>query len=486
MCFLDSLFPHDFTWGAASSSYQIEGAHDADGKGPSVWDTFCRKPGAIRGGHTGDVACDHYRHWRDDIAIMRDMGLHAYRLSISWPRVLPLGTGRVNAAGLAFYDELIDGLLEAGIQPWVTLFHWDYPQALQDKGGWLNPESPAWFAEYTRVMVDRLSDRVTHWITINEPQIFIGLGHGDGTHAPGLQFSLADRLLATHHALLAHGLSAQEIRARAKQPPLVGWAPCGRVEYPLTESPANIEAARRTMFAITKPDSWNNTWFADPVCLGNYPEDGLRLFGAAAPPHSSADLKTMCQPLDFYGVNIYSGDPIVADASGAPKPVPFPPGHPQTAFRWNIAPESLRWGPRFLFERYNVPIVVTENGMSNIDILETGVTNRVRDPQRIEFTRQYLLALHRAIRDGADIRGYFHWSIMDNFEWAEGYTQRFGMVHVDFNTGERTPKDSAMWYRQVIVSNGANLARADAGTVHIPTRNGASKRTAAPDAAPLK
>lgn len=472
---MESFFPSNFIWGAASSSYQIEGAHHADGKGPSVWDAYCRREGAIRGGHSGDVACDHYHQFPEDIGIMRQMGLQAYRFSISWPRVLPLGVGNPNEAGLAFYDALVDKLLDAGIQPWVTLFHWDYPQALQSRGGWLNPQSPQWFEDFTRVIVKRLSDRVTHWITINEPQIFLGLGHGDGTHAPGLRLSFADRLLATHHALLSHGRSVQVIRAHAKRPPIIGWAPCGRVEYPAVETPSNIEAARHSTFSIFKHDSWNNTWFADPVCLGRYPEDGLRLFHSDLPRFANDDLATICQPLDFYGVNIYSGDPVIATDAGAATKVPFPPGHPQTAFRWNIAPASLRWGPRFLYERYNLPIVVTENGMSNIEIVEHTPPMRVRDPQRIEFTRQYLLALSQAWRDGTDIRGYFHWSVMDNFEWAEGYTQRFGLVYVDFPTGKRIPKDSAQWYREVIASNGGCLLVPAPVDVSVPVRGNVSK-----------
>lgn len=480
---LKHLFPTGFVWGAASSSYQIEGSHDADGKGPSVWDTFCHKDGAISGGQNGDTACNHYRLWRDDVRLMQGLGLHAYRLSISWPRVMPEGAGAINPAGLAFYDALIDGLLDAGIEPWVTLFHWDYPYALQCRGGWLNPDSPKWFADYTRVIVDRLSDRVTKWMTINEPQIYIGLGHGDGTHAPGLQLSLQDRLLASHHTLLAHGLAVQTIRSHAKLKPTIGWAPVGRIEYPAVENAANIEAARRSTFSITAKDSWNNTWFADPVCLGRYPEDGLALFGAAAPRVRTGEMETINQPLDFYGINIYSGNPVVAGGGGpegAPRIVPFPAGWPQTAMKWFVAPESLRWGARFTYERYGLPMVITENGMANLDWPDAA--GHVRDPQRIDYTRQYLLALHQSIQDGADVRGYFHWSIMDNFEWAEGYTKRFGLVYVDFTTMKRTLKESAAWYARVIASNGAALGSHDepkATTPQVHVGNG--KRLVVPE-----
>lgn len=464
---VNHLFPTGFVWGAASSAYQIEGAPEADGKGPSIWDTFCRKAGAVSGGQTGNAACDHYHRWRDDVRLMQGLGLHAYRFSISWPRIIPEGVGPINAGGLDFYDSLVDGLLDAGIEPWATLFHWDYPYALQCRGGWLNPDSPRWFADYTRAVVDRLSDRVTRWMTINEPQIYIGLGHGDGTHAPGLRLGLQDRLLASHHTLLAHGMSVQTIRSHAKRPPVIGWAPCGRIEYPSVETAANIDAARRSTFSITAPDSWNNTWFADPVCLGRYPEDGLRLYGAAAPRVRAGEMETIHQPLDFYGLNIYSGDPVVAGPSGAAQRVPFPLGWPQTSMKWFVAPESLRWGARFVHERYGLPIVITENGMANLDWPDAA--GNVKDPQRIDYTQRYLLALHQSIRDGADVRGYFHWSIMDNFEWAEGYTQRFGLVHVDFSTLTRTPKDSARWYARVIASNGATL-RDDQGLEAPPVR----------------
>jgi len=448
-------FPDRFVWGAGSSAYQIEGGAADEGRGPSVWDTFCKREGAINAGHSGEVACDHFHRWRDDVMIMRNMGLHAYRFSISWSRVIPEGLGEVNARGLAFYDRLVDELLAAEIEPWVTLFHWDYPDALFLRGGWLNRESAKWFADYTKVVVDALSDRVSKWITINEPQIFIGHGHQMGGHAPGLKLPPREFLLAGHHALLGHGLSAQVIRAHAKRKPMVGWAPCGAIEYPSTDSIPDVEAAYRATMSVVRKDCWNNTWWADPVCLGTYPEDGLRLFGADAPKPARGDMETICQPLDFYGVNIYSGTPVLAGKDGKPELVPFPPGHPTTAFRSPITPPCLYWGPRFLHERYTLPIVLTENGMSNTDWVHAD--GRVHDAARIDFTRAYLLELGRALADGVDIRGYFHWSILDNFEWAEGFRERFGLVHVDYSTLERTPKDSAYWYRDVIASNGATL-----------------------------
>jgi beta-glucosidase len=449
------MFPKDFTWGAATSAYQIEGAARVDGRGPSIWDQLCTVEGAIHSGHKGDVACDHYHHVDEDVALMKAMNLRAYRFSISWPRVMPAGTGALNPEGLAFYDRLVDLLLDAGIEPWATLFHWDLPLELHRKGGWLNAESPAWFEDYAAQMVDLLSDRVTHWMTINEPQIFVGLGYGTGVHAPGQKLPFAEQLLIGHRALLAHGRAVQVIRARAKKKPIVGWAPVGRAGMPVTSSAADIEAARRRSMEIDTKSFWNNTWFGDPVCLGHYPEDGLKLFGADVPTIAPGDMKTICQPLDFYGVNIYSGEPVRAGEKGEPIPVPRGPGYPQTAFGWTIEPDSLYWGPRFLYERYKLPIVVTENGLSCFDIVS--VDGAVHDPVRIDFLTRYLRSLSRAITDGAKVTGYFQWSLLDNFEWAEGFRQRFGLIFIDYETGARIPKDSAAWYAEVIRGNGANL-----------------------------
>lgn len=461
-------FRDDFAWGSASSSYQIEGAADANGKGPSVWDAFCKVDKAIHGGHTGEVACDHVRLFRDDVKMMQELGIKAYRLSISWPRVLPDGIGNVNESGVRFYLELIDALNEAGIEPWVTLFHWDYPLTLQRRGGWLNPLSPVWFEEYTQLMASRLAGRVTKWMTFNEPQVFIELGHADGKHAPGLRLPLAERLAAVHNVLLSHGRSVRTIREHTREPVQIGWAPVGKVEFPLTDSPADIEAARKSTMSVAPNHIWNNVWYADPIYFGHYPEEGLRAYADAVPKFDPKDMQVIQQPIDFYGLNIYTGSAVVAGPEGQAVVQPVPPGFPQTTFRWNVMPESLRWGPRFHYERYKSPIVITENGMACVDWED--LSGRVRDPQRIDFTRRYLLQLAKAIQDGVDIRGYFHWSIMDNFEWAEGYKERFGLVHVDFKTQKRTPKDSAYWYREVIRSNGMSLwghGAVDAAVVNI-------------------
>jgi beta-glucosidase len=467
---MPNAFPPNFLWGAASSAYQIEGAATADGRGPSIWDDFCHTPGKVWQDNTGDTACDHYHRWPEDVALMKSLNLQAYRFSISWTRILPNGIGPLNQKGVDFYSRLTDALLAANIRPFATLFHWDSPSALYAKGGWRNPESPKWFADYSAVIADALADRITDWMTLNEPQVFLKFGLGDGTNAPGLKLPLADQLRAAHHALLAHGRSVQALRAHAKQPLQIGFAPVCVVKYPVSPahdaiqnpkskiqspSPADLEAARRATFAITEPNLWNNTWFYDPIFRGQYPEDGLRLYGDAVPNFPSSDLALINQPTDFIGLNIYTGDPVRAGPDGSPQPVPRETGHPLTAFRWTIDPDSLHYGPRFVSERYKVPVYITENGLSNVDWPD--LDGHVRDPQRIDFTRRYLLALHDAIAAGADIRGYFHWSLMDNFEWAAGYKERFGLIYIDYASQRRIPKDSAAWYARVIQTNGASL-----------------------------
>ena len=448
-------FPKDFIWGAAAASYQIEGAWNADDKGVSVWDMLSHQKGRVWENHTGDVACDHYHRYPEDFGLMQQIGLQGYRLSLSWPRIMPEGTGRVSEAGLGFYDRLIDELLAKGIDPWVTLFHWDYPYDLFIRGGWLNPDSPKWFADYTAVVMDRLSDRVTHWMTLNEPQCFIGLGHYYGEHAPGLKLGFREVLLAAHHSLIAHGLSVQVIRAKAKTPPSVGWAPVGSGYYPATDSAEDRAATMQGMAAIYPDHLWNNCWWGDPPVLGRYPEEGLQVYGKAVPRFKSSDMETICQPLDFYGCNIYHGGAVKAGPDGKATAAPYPAGYPHTHFSWKVTPESLYWGPKFLAERYKLPIVVTENGLSCADWVS--LDGQVHDPARIDFLHRYLRSLHRAIADGVDVRGYFQWSVMDNFEWAEGYKHRFGLIHVDYETQKRTLKDSAHWYAEVIRTNGAGI-----------------------------
>jgi len=447
------MFPDGFVWGVSTSAYQIEGGAGDGGRGASIWDEYCRQPGKVYAGQSGEVACDHYHRWKEDVELIREMGVNAYRFSISWPRVLPEGRAGVSDAGIGFYDRLVDELMWIGVTPFVTLFHWDFPLALYRRGGWLSPDAPRWFAEYVQVVVDRLSDRVHHWVTINEPQCFLKFGHADGTNAPGLRLGLADQLMAAHQTLVAHGMGVQAIRARTRSTAQVGWSPATITSYP--SSQPDLEAARAEMFRISRSDLWNNTWFNDPVFLGRYPEDGLRLFGDAAPRFGSSDMATISQPLDFLGLNIFEGQPITTNESGKPVPTSRPIGHPLTAFRWPVDAAAMRYGPLFMHQRYKTPIYITENGMSNIDWV--GLDEAVHDPQRIDFTRRYLLALRDGIADGADVRGYFHFSLLDNFEWAEGFKERFGLVYVDYATQQRTPKDSAAWYSTIAGSNGAAL-----------------------------
>jgi beta-glucosidase len=446
-------FPPHFVWGAATAAYQVEGGAEAHGRGPSVWDMFCRKPGAVFDGHTGDIACDHYHRYLDDVAIMQSIGLKAYRLSVSWSRVLPEGVGAPNSEGLSFYDRLIDALLAAGIEPYVTLFHWDLPLALYHRGGWLNRDIAEWFADYASVVVDRLGDRVRHWITLNEPQVFIEAGLHVGRHAPGDKLRLDEVLRASHHALLAHGKAVCAIRAAAPRPK-VGAALVGVAKIPATSSPADLEAARLETFAVP-PTLWNNAWWMDPIYFGEYPEDGLRAFGASFPTPTDRDLDIIRQPLDFFGANIYHGEYVRSGEDGRPERVALPAGHDMTAMNWPVTPEAMYFASRFFYERYGKPIVITENGLSCRDWVS--LDGKVHDPQRIDYVRRYLLQIERAIDDGVPVSGYFHWSFIDNFEWAEGYKERFGLVYCDYRTQKRIMKDSASWYADVIRSHGASL-----------------------------
>jgi beta-glucosidase len=442
-------------WGAATAAYQIEGAWKEDGRGRSVWDDFCATPGKVQEGHSGKTACDHYHRHREDVRLMKDLGLHAYRFSLSWTRLFPSGRGKLHPKGLAFYDRLVDDLLAADVRPFCTLFHWDYPTALFGQGGWLHADSPSWFADYASAVAGALGDRVRDWMTFNEPQCFIGLGHGDGMHAPGLKLPVRELLKAARHVQLAHGLAVSALRSGCAKPGRIGWAPVGVVHYPLTSKPADVKAARRAHDACHRDHLFNNTLWSDPVILGRVAPEARRAYGKLLPKYSEADLRIMAQPLEFYGLNIYQGTPVKADARGRAVPVPFPPGNPRTSFQWNVTPPALRWGPRFIHERYGLPVFITENGLSNPDwVAQDG---KVHDPQRIDFTARYLRALRQAVDDGVPVRGYFHWSLMDNFEWAEGYKQRFGLIHVDYETFQRTPKDSYHWYRRVIRSRGTAL-----------------------------
>jgi beta-glucosidase len=405
-------------------------------------------------GQTGKRACDHYHRYAEDITLMQKIGLSAYRLSIAWPRILPRGTGETNAPGLDFYDRLIDALLDANVTPWVTLFHWDYPLELYRRGGWLNRESPSWFASYADLVAERLGDRVKHWITINEPQVFVDAGLREGRHAPGDCLALSEVLLAAHHVLLAHGLAVQALRSRVPNVN-IGFSPVALTSTPATSSAADRAAAKQWMFGTRKRTLRTNAWWMDTALFGEYPSDGVELFGNAMPEIGPRDLATIHQPLDFFGANIYDAECVRADETGAPVPVPPAPGAPASAFDWPITPEALYFGPKLLHERYGLPVVITENGLSTRDWVS--LDGAVHDSGRVDFLNRHLVELARAVSEGVPVDGYFHWSILDNFEWAHGYKHRFGLVHVDFETQKRTLKDSAHRYSEIIASNGASL-----------------------------
>ena len=447
-------FPDQFIWGAAAASYQIEGStQGVDGCGQSVWDMCCKRDGFVRGGDTGFTACDHYNRYASDVAIMKEIGLQAYRLSVMWPRVMPEGTGAVNQKGLDFYDRLVDELCNAGVTPWVTLFHWDYPLALFQRGGWLNDDSPLWFEEYTRVVVDKLSDRVSNWFTLNEPACFIGLGHQDAVHAPGIKLPGCQLNRAWHNAMLAHGRAVRVIRQESHSANTkVGAAPVFDTYIPASDSAEDIEAARAHTFSVHTKNMWNATWGLDPFFKGVYPEDGLALWGDESPVVADGDMELINQELDFLGLNIYSSTVVKAGEDGKPEVVKYRNDHPHTSFDWPVTPDSLRWASKFLYERYGKPIIITENGLSVNDWVS--VDGKVHDPKRIDFLTRYLRGLEKSIDEGVDVMAYFQWSIMDNFEWAAGYHERFGLTYVDYQTQERIIKDSGHWYGEVIKSNG--------------------------------
>lgn len=446
-------FREDFVWGVASSAYQIEGAAFEDGKGRTIWDVAAHE-GKCYQGENADVSCDHYHRYKEDVAIMKELGVKAYRLSINWARVLPEGTGRVNEKGIAFYSDLIDELIAAGIEPYITLYHWELPYELHKRGGWLNPEIVEWFGEYAGLISDRFSDRVEKFITLNEPQCFVGLGYLRGEQAPFLKCSLTDTFQIAHNALMAHGRAVQRIRAAAHRPVQVGYAPTCGMAYPEKETPENIEAVRKYLFSMSNPDenwTWNVAWFSDPVFLGHYPMEGLKRYAEYLPKIRPEDMELISQPLDFMCENIYNAVIIRAGRDGEPETVGRYNGFPRTSTNWPVTPEALYWGPKLIYERYGLPLYISENGVSCCDVVS--LDGRVHDPGRIDFLTRYLMALKRAADDGCDVRGYFLWTILDNFEWTSGYNERFGLVYVDFRDGKRIIKDSGYWYKTVIECN---------------------------------
>ena len=445
-------FPSRFTWGVATSSYQIEGAAFEDGRSPSIWDTFCAAPGKVLNGDSGEVACDHYHRLESDLDLIAALGVNAYRFSVAWPRVIPQGRGEVNRAGLDFYSRLVDGLLARGITPWLTLYHWDLPQILQDKGGWPARDTALALGDYSAVVAGALGDRVKHFITINEPWVAAFLGYGAGIHAPG-HTDLAESFAASHHLLLAHGLAVQAIRANVPDAQ-VGITLNLAAAYPATDSQADKAAAHRQ-------DGFANRWYLDPVYGRGYPQDMVDLLGAASPQAQGlvrgGDLETIGAASDFLGVNMYSRS-VVEDAPGKGflnvKQLRVE-GSEYTGFDWEVAPQSLTDLMLRLQKDYNPPaLYITENGATYPDTVSDDGT--VHDEARTRYFQQHIAALGAALTGGAKVAGYFAWSLMDNFEWAEGYDKRFGIVHVDFDTQTRTLKASGEWYRDF-------LARAQAG-----------------------
>jgi beta-glucosidase len=442
-------FPPGFAWGVATAAYQIEGAVAEDGRTDSVWDTFCRQPGVIRDGHTGEIADDHYHRWPQDVALMADLGITAYRFSIGWPRVQPGGTGPANPAGLDFYDRLTDALLAAGITPMPTLFHWDLPQPLEDAGGWMTRDTAARFADYASLAAGRLADRIGTWITLNEPFVVMAFGYALGMHAPGKSLMLG-ALPTAHHQLLGHGLATGALRAAGAEQVLItnNYSPV----WAASDRPADLDAA-------TAWDALQNRLFTDPVLLGRYPDlsafdlgpDGLDFI-------HDGDLAAISVPIDGLGVNYYNPTRVSALA-GSPLPFQMEPiaGYPVTAFGWPVIPAGLTELLVQLRDRYPdllPPVYITENGCSVPD--EPG-GDGVDDQFRIGYLDGHIRAVADAIAAGVDVRGYLTWTLMDNFEWAEGYQQRFGLVHVDFGTQRRTPRASFGWYRDMIAAqrNGA-------------------------------
>jgi beta-glucosidase len=442
-------FPGGFLWGAATSAYQIEGSPLADGAGASIWHRFAHTPGKTANGETGDVACDHYRRAPQDVQLMAELGLGAYRFSVAWARVLPEGRGRVNSAGLAFYDRLADLLLARGIRPVVTLYHWDLPAALDDQGGWLNRDIAEWFADYARVMVRALGDRVALWATLNEPWVVSDAGYLHGVHAPGHR-APAEAPIASHNLLRAHGAALRAIRAERAAP--AGLVVNLEPKVPASQRPEDIAATRRA-------DAYMNRQFLDPVFFGRYPEEMTEVFGSAWPAFPEDDFPLIREPLDFLGINYYTRgvtrhDPAAAPLHAAPV---RQPGHVYTATDWEVYAPAFTDVLAWVRDRYGpVPLYVTENGAA-FDDPPRAAGPLVDDPQRVSYLREHLVAARRAIGLGVDLRGYFAWSLLDNYEWSAGYTKRFGLYHVDFETQVRTPKSSARFYADVIRTNGAAL-----------------------------
>src|SRR5262245_47720216 len=453
-------FPDGFFWGTGTSSYQIEGAWNEDGEGKSIWDTYAHTPGKIKNGETGDIANDHYHRYKEDVAMMeRDIGANAYRFSIAWPRIFPNGTDHPNLKGLDFYNRLVDELVPAGIAPFPTLYHWDLPQALQDKGGWQNRDTAQAFADYAGYIAEKLSDRVRHFFTINEFRSFVDLGHHGHTIkvpggemtlsiAPGLKLSPGELNQVRHHAVLGHGMAVQAIRSKAKAGTKIGPAEVILCGVPLIEAPEHIKAAQ----AYTRE---RNAPFLTVMLEGKYTDAYLKNAGNNAPKFTDEDLRIIASPLDFVGINVYKPDVYVlaSDEASGWREIPYAKGHPTMFNKWlTFGPEAMYWAPKFVQSLWGAKeIFITENGCASDD--ELTADGKVYDTDRIMYLRSYLTQLQRASADGVPVKGYFQWSTMDNFEWNAGYGNRFGIVYVDFRTQKRTPKASAAWFREAATRN---------------------------------
>jgi len=443
-------FPADFGWGVATSAYQIEGAVDEGGRGPSIWDVYSHEPGRTAGGENADVTCDHYHHWRDDLDLMAELGLSVYRFSIAWPRVMPTGKGPLNEEGVDFYSRLIDGLLERGITPFPTLYHWDLPQALEDEGGWVNRDTAQHFAEYAAAMFDRFGDRVDLWLTHNEPWVTAFMAYVGGEKAPGVRNNWPLALRVSHHLLLSHGLAIQALRGSRAPSAKIGIAPNIHPTVPFSDNPEDIDAARRW-------DGFQNRWFLDPVFKGSYPEDMLaeyERFGIAE-AIEDGDLTVISSPVDVLGVNFYHHAMIKRDPGSlylGMTSVAVQP--PFTEMGWEVTPEALHDVLLRLKRDYgDVEIYITENGAAFADVWDGG--DVVEDPRRVDFVSRHLEALARAIADGVNVKGHCVWSLLDNYEWEKGYAKRFGLYYVDYPTQRRIPKRSALWYRDQIAASRA-------------------------------
>ena len=448
-------FKKDFVWGTASSAYQIEGATFENSKGLNIWDVFSHEDGNIFQNHNGDIACDHFHRVDDDVALMVKMGLKAYRFSIAWARILPNGVGEISQKGIEFYNYLINKLIENNIQPYLTLYHWDLPYALQCKGGWQNPEIANWFGEYAKVVALNFSDRVQNFITINEPQIITGLGYGNGTHAPGFKLPASAIMPICHNILMAHGMAVKTLREYSKKEIKVGIS--------MATTPIIPEKGDTTKYDICEVNAqfpiegfmFSDSIWLDPIFFGEYPDHIKNTFSDVVCHFTKEQMELINQPIDFIGTNIYTGKYTVKTIDGKIQLAKNKIGYSKTSFNWVITPEALYWGPKLLFDRYKKPIYITENGMACHDTIS--LDGKVHDPNRIDYINRYLLEMKKAVDEGIEVDGYFAWSFCDNFEWGEGYNERFGLVYIDYETQERIIKDSGCWYKEVIDTNGENL-----------------------------